>query len=200
MKKLLSLALILALVATLTTSVFAAERVVGHSNNNIDDGVTYDQFGSGTAPETTISISVTAGQVESRYAVDVEFAAITLNVASGKLAWNVNSYQYEKISAESIPNLDTTREIKIINHSDQPVWVTKQVNHDNSDGITITATGADKVERTQANATQANEEIVTVSITATDWEAVAKHYAPQLVDQTSIEIATITLTISKDPV
>lgn len=76
MKKLLALALTLTLALALSVTTFAA-RVIGG-----DDGIP-------TLTETPlnnlINITVIAGQVQSRYAVDLEFTAFTIEVSGSVL-------------------------------------------------------------------------------------------------------------------
>lgn len=205
MKKFLALALTLALALSISVFAVETERIVGTKTDpaTIDNGVTYANFGDGEGEkETTIAITVETALVESRYAVDVEFEALSLNITRGKLIWNVNTYEYDMPVGGDVDDLDTTKELKVINHSDKPVYVKGVINKENpGDGINIAITGEEKVERTQAGVGigNANFNIYTVSITSTDWNAVADFYASALSTANSVEVAQVKLTVSRDP-
>lgn len=113
MKKLLAILMTVAMIVGAFTFSVSADRVVGNSNGNIDDGVT-------TFPDTPISGNVVLelSGIESRYAVDVVFGTLTFNFGDVS-KWNVNTLEYETSASEN-PNVLIT--IDVNNYSDQPVY------------------------------------------------------------------------------
>lgn len=201
MKKFLSILLAAALLAAVcAVPAFAADTVVG-----ADGGVT--TFDPTTTGGQDLNIQVS--DVTHKYAVDVTFDLSDLTIG-GSITWNVDSMKYD---VEGTTLTDTTRTIEVSNRSDLPVYAYATVsNTDDNDGISITAdknSAANKltIEKAIAASTgeekgTANAKNLTLSITSTDWNAVAEYYAQKKLaaDETvkTFKIATVTVTISKD--
>lgn len=203
MKKLISLALTLAILASLAISV-SAERVVGDA-----DGWTDLEYANNGVLGSQIAITVTANQVESRYAVDVEYTPLSISVQGGALVWNVETLKYDSTGGE-LGNLNVVDSpINIYNYSDKPVYVTPSVtdNEGANDSVTITAstTTEFEVEKAEVGDEPVNDRrgkgSFTVSVTSTDWAAVANYYSDALSTSQnhSVVVGTINLTIAKSP-
>ena len=113
MKKFLAILMTVAMVVCAFTFSVSADRVVGGSNGDIDDGVT-------TFTDTPISGNVVLqlSGIESRYAVDVVFGTLTFNFGDVS-KWNVNTMEYET-TASANPNVLVT--IEVYNYSDNAVY------------------------------------------------------------------------------
>ena len=208
MKKLLILALALTLTLALSVSVFAADRVYGGP-----DGLSAAPSGS---TGTNLSITAQASDTESRYAIEVEYSALTVNVQASKMYWDVNALEYKVLDGESATPSDVTASITVINRSDKSIWysfvVTDLMLEDNNnDGITFNAskdqgdTNRHEVGRAKAKAGavagSVTTDTFTVTSTSTDWKAVANFYASYFAENPSLDplvpatkdIATITI-------
>ena len=198
MKKLLALALTLALISALTISSFAADLVLG------------DQTGVPSFDSTTfnnlVDITVTAGQVQSRYAVDVVFETFSIAVTGSELTWNVNTLQYDNTAAAG-DDLDIVdRPITIYNRSDKPIDVSATcVDSDDEDGVTIAINGTSENTAFTVDAARVGTEAVdsrrgvnsfTVSVTSDDWNDVANYYARDLLQNNVKSIGKISITIA----
>ena len=113
MKKFLAILMTVAMVVCAFTFSVSADRAVGGSNGDIDDGVT-------TFSDTPISGNVVLqlSGIESRYAVDVVFGTLTFNFGDVS-KWNVNTMEYET-TASANPNVLVT--IEVYNYSDNAVY------------------------------------------------------------------------------
>lgn len=208
MKKLISLALTLAILASLAIGVSAAEptteRVVGDA-----DGWSDLEYTNNGSLDTEIAITVTANQVESRYAVDVEYTPFSISVLGGALVWNVETLKYDSTGGE-LGNLNVVDSpINIYNYSDQPVYVTPSVTDKLGDTDFVTITASTTTQFTVNKATVGDQPVndrrgkgsFTVSVTSTDWAAVADYYSNELSTspENSVVVGTINLTIAKSP-
>jgi len=199
MKKLISLALILAI---LSTMAFAA-RIVGDPN-----GVDPEDFNPATAA-AKVNISVDAGDVKHKYAVDVEYTDISLQLTGSSLVWDVNKLEYVTDGTGHTGMADASTDVKIKNYSDLSIFVTPTItDNDPADGIKVTSTVNARTEvakATPATAKDAGNGVatpldITISVTADGktWQEVADYYTPKLTGNTnSIIAATVTIQISK---
>ena len=207
MKKALSLILVLVMLVCMATTAFADyPNVVGThgKENSVDDGVTEDSF-SASNPNATISITVNAGEVQHRYAVDVEYTDISLSISGGNLTWDVNKLEY--VANDGGTGLeDTKSDVTVTNYSDLPVYITAAIDDkDANDGIDIKTCDADKNELTISNTEiakavpgQATTFSFVLSVSSSDWDNVATYYAAKLTTTDSKATAgTCTITISK---
>lgn len=214
MKKVVSLILTLAMVFAMSTTALAdTAHVVGThgENGTVADGVIGDNFGSGAVPETEISISVSAGSTQSRYAVDVEYSEIVVSISGAGMTWDVNNLEYV-ITDDGEMEQPVPATITVKNYSDQPVYVSATVadlydgTTNDDDGMTITATVDGGAELARATAKvgstpgSAATKTVTVSFSTTgDWSAVAAFYTDKLSSSNpTLQIATVNLTIAKE--
>ncbi len=211
MKKLLSLALILALVATLTTSVFAdTTRVVGKTGETpaYENGVTYGDF-EANVPTVNVGVYVTSGAYESRYAVDIEYSEIKFDVAASNMVWDVTTMKYVVKNSGSTLTKPGDQTITVKNYSDQSVYmsaaVTPATGLDDSpmkvDVDCPAVVGKATAGSGSTNGTVTTEEI-TISVNlknSTDtWNDVANYFATRLSGTATLQVATVTITISKD--
>lgn len=222
MKKLISLALTLAILATLTIGASAGFVVGNRTGAGYKEGATADAFNTVT-PSTDISITVSAGAVQSRYAVDITYDTMDFSLSGTNLVWDVNTLKYV-VADPNDPNVtgtakleDKTFNVKVTNFSDQPVYLNasiedkKPTNGDN-DGVTVAtvtengtfedlfdlATTAvkinDAVGTTEGSATSFG-----VNVHAANWTDVANYYADILTTANAKEVlATLTITIAKN--
>lgn len=123
MKKLISLALTLAILASLAISVSAAEtdHAVGKrgETNTVEDGVA--NFTS--SKQYVMDIKVNTGDVQSRYAVDVEYDVMSLTISGSNMIWNVNTLEYDVATDDATTPTDTWFGVTVKNYSDKPVVV-----------------------------------------------------------------------------
>ena len=212
MKKLFALVLAVVMICAMSTSVFAAstKHIVGTygDNDTVADGVKEDAFAA-TDPNVVVSITATAGGIEHRYAVDIEYDDMTMSVSGSKLIWNVNTLEYEAEDSNDVAQ-NTTFNAKVINYSDLPVTLTVTVSDsDNNDGVTVgayekdsdTALSTDPIAIDDATSGTATECPFDIQVTSGDWEDVANYYASQFTSNgtTSATMATLTITVAKVP-
>lgn len=201
MKKLLSLALILALVATLTTSVFAT-RVVGDP-----DGV--PSFPDTEGDATTVSVQATVGTIQHRYAVDIEFPGLSVAVSGSTMTWDVNDLKYVTSEGAATPD-NTTAKVTFTNRSDLPVYVSyDETDADANDFLSVeikangvAASEGVKYEIAKATVGTATPYIFDLTVVASDdnWNNVAEYYAEWFSansDKTQRDITSIVFTVSQ---
>ena len=200
------------MICAMSTSVFAeTAKVVGNRGNTstVEDGVTENDFAA-LDPGIEVSVTATAGNIEHRYAVDIEYDVMSMSVTGTTLIWNVNTLKYET-EGNATAAEDKTFNAKIINYSDLPVNLVVAVSDsDNNDGVTVGAyqdnsatalsTGAIKIN--DATSGTATEYPFDIKVTSDDWAAVANYYASQFTSSGTTEdtMATLTITVAKVPV
>lgn len=203
MKKLLSLAMTLAMLCCMVTTASAATVIgAGDGVDNFDD---YD----GT---NKVDIKVTTGNIQNKYAVDMEYTDLVMSISGGNLTWDVNELEYVSDGALGLENHEENY-IDIINRSDLPVFVSANiVDKDGEDGITVDYNGAlsdidanntpFELEKATPKSGDADgipaEMSIVYDVTSNDWDAVAEYYAPSLVGGGSVVVATVVVTISAD--
>ncbi len=194
---LLSSALI---ISAFSMNSFAA-RIVGGS-----DGVpTFEPERS----ETNITLNITGG-VQHRYAVDIEYGQVDFTFDTGWV-WDVNAHKYvaQGGEADNTPQEILTT-IKIVNHSDLPVY--QNINVTAINGCTLTTEFSaikETINKTEPNAT--DDEVSSLStpveffVQPADsgtWSDVINNYfatdSETDGDSMKLPVATIVVTISKD--
>ena len=208
MKKLISLALTLAILASLAISV-SAERIVGtDTNHNYKDGVT--SITGNTNNTTSVEIKVSAGEYQSRYAVDVEYADLTFSIAGANMVWDVTTLQYVVAEGGTFTAPDS-QAIYVYNRSDKTVDVAWAVApaagmasapmelEVTTDKNTIEA-ATPKNGTTEGTPGKATITVNPTLVQGKTWNDVANHFAPYLVGVQDYTIATVTLTITQTPV
>lgn len=120
MKKLLSLALTLAMLCCMATTTFAAKTtVVGPG-----DGVT-DWPADLEDSTYKIDVQVNTNDVVHKYAVDVEYDATAVSIAGDTLTWNVNTMKYDitpGLGAAGNTSAPIEKEVTVINRSDRSIY------------------------------------------------------------------------------
>lgn len=211
MKKVVSLILALTLVFAMSTSALAVtKRVVGVTSptgTSYEDGWTeteFEQNQSGTV-NNTVEISVTSTATEHRYAVDVVYEAITVEITGATLTWDVNSLEYVAKPGTGTLTKPVDKTITVKNYSDMPVYIAAEViDAYTDDNMAITVAYDEEIAAVLAGADDGNAETITVSFntpnnTTEEWAAVAAYYAAVLGADASKQIATINISISKNP-
>ncbi len=127
MKKLLTLILALALVASVSVTAFAAEpdaTLIGDDNSaSVDVYVTYE--------DTTNTPTV--------YSVDVEWQEMNFTyVSAGTLVWKPETHEYEQQTTGAWET--KSADIKVTNHSNAAVDVTVTYTANGTTGVTGTIT------------------------------------------------------------
>ena len=146
MKKIMSFALAIMLVATMSVTAFAAEdtpsKTIDNNNPNASIPVkgTY-QSGSGATGEGTISVDVSWSAMEFTYT----------GASQGR--WDPDFHQYEEIPASWSTNKGT---ITVKNHSD--VAVTASYEFKATTGLDVTGTFYTKGEGDNYTAQKSNEQ------------------------------------------
>lgn len=213
MKKLISLALTLAILASLAIGVSAeTAHLVGErsgTTGQFADGDTYAEFAA-TNPTYDVNISVTAGAVQNRYAVDILYDSMTLAITGSNMVWDVNSLEYviDPSKGTDAGITDTTFNVTITNYSDKPVYMTATVTDKSDvDGVKIAsvdeaglpASYSKHVIPSAVGTTTGSPIKFGVKVSAeTTWADVANHYKTQLSTEQTILIATCKITIDKD--
>ena len=197
MKKFFAIIIAVAMLATVLAVSVSAEKEVGG-----DNGV--EAFDTTTPPGQ--DINVTVHEVTHRYAVDIVYGVRDLEIG-GTITWNVNTMKYD-VNGHALQN--TTRDFKVQNRSDLPVYAYATVSNTNPlDGISVTAdkNSADnklKVEKATAGYGtqngQATEGKIEVTLASDSWDNVAVYYAAKASNENvkSFRIATVTVTISEN--
>ena len=215
MKKLLSLAMTLAMLCCMATTAFAVtDHVVGtygahaDTEDSLNDGV-YPFSLNGTDTEYEVQIEVSAGRIQHKYAVDVTYTPVNMSITGGQLTWDVNKLEYVSDgNATGLENMEN-QTITITNYSDLPIYVNAEIEDAPNDFIDVTFDAAseikdDEVEVPKATVGQAQEKDVIYDIkVAADktWNDVAEYYAAKFnaENTTSATAATLTITVAKDP-
>ncbi len=202
MKKFISLMLAGLLSASLFAFGASAAKEIG-GDNGVNDFESKD---------TGKDINVKVEDVTHMYAVDLTFSFDDLSI--GNWEWNVNTMKYD---IKNAPEVDTniTRTIEVSNRSDLPVYAYGVVNDsDANDKLAVAMTGvgsASNNKLTVGKATAGTEsdgkptnETLMVSLSSTDWNAVAQYYInKQQSEDTEKDkaktytVATVTVTICK---
>ncbi len=208
MKKFLALALILTL--ALSISVFAG-RVVGEEGNDptYNNGWTDAQFDDAgvTNNDTTIAITANAGGIQHRYAVDMEYTALSITVTGNEMIWNVEEFRYDMTTTGGAPS-NTTSTVTFTNRSDLPVAVSYTVDDGvGEDLLTVACTARDgktdllaaTAGMTFGTAPKVYFDLAVIVADGKNWDDVATFYANYFSQQSKTEetIATITFTLSK---
>lgn len=227
MKKIISLALSLSMLACMATNAFALEKehIIGTRGQygDVSDGAS-----GGTAfidPEIEVSIQVETASVESRYAVDIEYEKMSLYVNGAKMVWNVNDLEYQPADGSSA-TLENNLwfEATVVNYSDQKVYVTASVadlfEDANDDGIDVAVVRAVDVsdtatiEGTPVNDAKdcedtdsdgkrdiSNDQKLTfaIMVSCEDWDEAARFHANALGTSDAVQVATCHINVSKDP-
>ena len=216
MKKALSLVLAIMMVFALSTTTFAANLVgthgAGKGTNGIDDGVeTFDDTTS--TPAANIDITAVTGAVGHRYAVDIEYVTMQVQITGSDLVWDVNNLEYvSKGSPAGIGGTDKSFAVTITNYSDLPVYLTANVSDkDTNDCVAVKAVEKDttnllgaktKIESALVNNFTKVDYVFDVLVTTESgktWTDVSNYYIPKFnTDASAKVIATVTVTISKD--
>ena len=222
MKKLFALILAVVMICTMSVSVFATtEHLIG---NNSGDGTTDDgSYKDGLAADqdfpsgTTYNVDITAqvGQVQHRYAVDIEYEELVFSITGTELVWNVNTLKYEASTnpAGTPSNSDYT--VTVVNYSDLPVDLTVAVADTKDDDFAVVSSDFNgKVELEDAVGvelaaikTLKTAKTFTVSIKPADgktWADVANYYTNYFADQAAagtpqpkVTMGTLSITIAK---
>lgn len=213
MKKLFALILAVVMICAMSVNVFAeTKNVVGTigGNKGIDNGVTDI---TSTDPAVKVDIQATVGNVENRYAVDIEYETMSFNVSGSNLVWNVNTLKYEfKAGTDTNSAATATNaefDVQVINYSDLPVKL--NVNCEDLDGadsivVACAANGDHELEdaigytpsSVKADNSKAQKKF-TVTVTSTDWAAAGNYYAAKFTETSAdaITIGTLHITIAK---
>ncbi len=161
MRKLISAILVLALVATLSVTAFAADNTLTGSNNSdeIDVNVTYQD---GTTQPAIYSVDISWENMNFTYA------------AEGAMIWDPATHEYQNQTSGGWEN--ETAEIKVTNHSNAAVNVTVSYAAAGNSGVTATVTNGSfslpsAEGKTVNDASLANTATLTVSGTPSNKEA-----------------------------
>lgn len=202
MKKILSVVLALFLL-TATFSVAASAEAANETPvGSADVGLAEGEF-AGDKSSGGHTISVKVNEVQHRYAVDLTFNFDDLTIDS-TITWNVEEMKYD-VSDTKLEN--TTRSISVTNRSDMPVYAKAiVVDSDAADGVTITASAADKpLEVGKATVGEGNtagastSADISVTLASENWQNVAGYYAAKRIDNNNdtFTLTTVTVVISK---
>ncbi len=191
MKKLISIILSLALVACMFAMNVGAELVVGDNDSDkalsAGDGATDIPANSSLSSNVTLNL----GTVNHRYAVDITFQTMTLNV--GDVTWNVNTAKYELTDTEQTK----TWTITVDNYSDMGVTATvtkEDVNVRDEMSVTLDKTTLPLNAVTVGGPKTTGD--VTVTADSNDWNKTINAYI-KAGELTNVTIAKILVTITK---
>ncbi len=152
MRKCLSIILMLVMMIYISNFSVIADYVIGQENR----GDTIFQ-----GEEASVPFDVSVIYRASRYAVDVEYSDMNINVKSA--IWNVNTYEYDVVMEDDTPEITVT----VINHSDLPIKAQiDSVPTDSDLQFTQTCTvETDELGAFQVPAVQAQKDAMTVTTT-----------------------------------
>ena len=200
MKKLLAILLAVAMLCTLSVSVFAANVIGG--NTGVDEVNPIDS-------NATLSITANIGDTVHKYAIDIDVPVMSFNVTSGNLTWDVEDLTYVASGAGTLQ--DETFTVTVTNRSDLSVWYKVAVaDADGSDGVAVDAKHTlDTLKTTGIEVVKANAEThtaktdsfqITVKADGKTWAQISEYYAGKLsaADETSMNMATVTITFSDE--
>lgn len=203
MKRILAIIISVAMIATMLAVSVSAASVFDATQG----GVPADEFTSETLTQGE-NLNVKVTNVIHKYAVDVVFSLDVLDLG-GNITWNVETMKYDVSGANSE---NATREVKVYNRSDLPVYVYAGITDtDLQDGITISTNNGDQehklmIDKATAGAGTTNGERklgkIGIDIKSTNWNAVAEYYAAKRLASANqatdtFRIATVTVTITK---
>ena len=214
MKKIISLALTLSMLACMATSAFAAtttDHVVGtrgdHATGTVQESIGDGVYPFATTPgadtEYEIQIAVSAGTIQHKYAVDITYTPVNMSITGGTLTWDVNKLEYVSDGATGLADL-IGQEIVITNYSDLSVYVDPQItDNDANDFIAVsynagTQIGDAKTEVGKATVGQKTEKKIVYDIKVEaghQWEEVAEYYAGKFNSTGTTEAVAATLTV-----
>lgn len=216
MKKLISLAMTLAMLCCMATTAFAAtDNVVGYygQNRDVTDGVNPFVVNSGKG-NYELAIKVSTGDLQHRYAVDITYDTMELSITGGNLVWNVYTLEYDA-DTDKTAFANTAFNVSVTNYSDMPVAFTHAVTDEIDDGIDVavikdgdlqayvdgTNDAIDATIRlesaTSVTPYQAQTAYFDVAVKSDDWTEVANYYLPMLDNADDTEtVATVTLTFT----
>ena len=152
MRKCLSIILMLVMMIYISNFSVIADYVIGQENRG-------DMIFQGE--EASVPFDVSVIYRASRYAVDVEYSDMNINVKSA--IWNVNTYEYDVVMEDDTPEITVT----VINHSDLPIKAQiDSVPTDLDLQFTQTCTvETDQLGAFQVPAVQAQKDAMTVTTT-----------------------------------
>lgn len=152
MRKCLSIILMLVMMIYISNFSVIADYVIGQENRG-------DMIFQGE--EASVPFDVSVIYRASRYAVDVEYSDMNINVKSA--IWNVNTYEYDVVMEDDTPEITVT----VINHSDLPIKAQiDSVPADLDLQFTQTCTvETDQLGAFQVPAVQAQKDAMTVTTT-----------------------------------
>lgn len=152
MRKCLSIILMLVMMIYISNFSVIADYVIGQENRG-------DMIFQGE--EASVPFDVSVIYRASRYAVDVEYSDMNINVKSA--IWNVNTYEYDVVMEDDNPKITVT----VINHSDLPIKAQiDSVPTDSDLQFTQTCTvETDQLGAFQVPAVQAQKDAMTVTTT-----------------------------------
>lgn len=207
MKKIIAFALTLILLCSISSAFAATNHVVGtHGSDGkpVSDGV--ETFGDQNT-SANVTLTVKADKIQHRYAVDVTFQTMTIEVSGLELTWNVNTLDYETTGSGT----DARFPVTVTNYSDLPVYVSAAAGDDIADNldVVVTTTGGNaaaaiskvpvgaayKGGSTPSEPVDYSFDVFVAPSATKSWADVAKYYAGAAGAQT---VGTCTVTIAKD--
>lgn len=200
MKRLLTIILAVAMLATMLAFSASADNLVGGATGN---GV--EDFTPASSESKELKVKVSS--LQHNYAVDLEFDVSDLTILNS-IVWNAENMEYIVGASDTTKN--TTRGIQVYNRSDLPVSAYVTVtDSDAADGITVASVNhnmetklvvpkATPKSAGEAKGTTGKGSLV-INVTSTDWEAVAKYYADKANNSSdAFTYATFTVTVTKN--
>lgn len=216
MKKIISLALSLSMLACMASTAFAATDHVVGTRGVHQDGTAADSIGDGVWPFSTngldttyeLAISVVTGENMHKYAVDITYADMSMSIAGGNMVWDVNKLEYVP-NGEGVALGNNEFDVTVTNYSDLPVYVEAVVtdNFDGQeeradDGVTIATSLTEKTKIESAIGTTNGKPCefnVTVSAENEEkWQEAVNFYMTKLQNAGSVEVGSVQVTISKE--
>ena len=226
MKKIISLALTLSMLACMAISTFAVgpTSIVGARTTNnpntsqthlgtVADGVDASNFGTGTSG-ANVDIKVTTGEVQHRYAVDITYDEMTFAISGSSMVWNVNTLKYESLSDQDGLG-DKKFNVAVTNYSDLPVYLTATTADKDANDFIGVGVYKDETETVLTGeveiaaatsvvpyAAQTYNFDVCLKASGGTWDDASNYYLPKLGtgagQQETITVATFSVTIAKD--
>ena len=181
MKKIIALALALTMVFSMALTVSAATESYTEE--------TPETFEDYTSQGVNVVITMSGLNVVHTYAFDIEYGAMEFNY--GKvMTWNPETYKYEASGDGGDWNANGTNKIKVVNHSDMPIYceATASVNAAAAGEFVLTVSAGKEIEGCEVGATTGNNHEMTVTLSG----------EPHISSADKVVIGQVSVTISKE--
>ena len=181
MKKIIALALVLTMVFSMALTVSAEETIIGSASLP-------------QTPSAPIDIKITVnGSVVNQYAFDIEYGSMSFTYGS-PMEWNPDTYEYEPSGTAGVwTAANNGDQIKVVNHSNAPIYCAAKVQSDNNSygAFTLKVTDGAQIPGCDVGTTKGSVfHVMKVSIEG----------SPIVSTATEQKIGSVMVTVSQNPI